>query len=439
MTYHTSFVLCFISTTTPRTRSLISQPTVMSHTITTVRTIKPKKERGENKPAHWVDEKPSKFQNPWDSWHLYAPMERIWPYLVFNTFHPTYPNSEKVNLAMVKEPTWGFDKEGESQDKIKSTWLGHACFLIELPCNPGEPRGARVLFDPVFSKRCSANQVVGPKRYTPAPCKIEEIPDIDAIIISHDHYDHMDIATLLSLFQRNPKPHVFAPLGNGPFFEKQIKAPPGHVHILDWWESRRVEIPLSIDDPVAFQTRIRVLSFDVTCTPGQHFTGRTLTDGYQTLWSTWVLESPPNTAVNVNEETASNDTSCTKREGVKVFFGGDTGYRSVPDGKDEDQMPTCPVFREIGEIFGGFDFAMLPIGAYLPRKVMSPIHCGPQDSVRIFLDLRAKKALGMHWGTWILTTEDVDEPPRKLAEECKKIGIKNGDFGVCDIGETTFW
>lgn len=81
-----------------------------------------------------------------------------------------------------------------------------------------------------------------------------------------------------------------------------------------------------------------------------------------------------------------------------MFFAGDTGYRSVQDGQDEDKVPTCPVFKEIGEHFGGFDFAMIPIGAYLPRSFMSPIHCAPQDSVRLFKDVRAKKAVGMHWG-----------------------------------------
>ncbi|GLB43039.1 putative beta-lactamase superfamily domain containing protein [Lyophyllum shimeji] len=125
--------------------------------------------------------------------------------------------------------------------------------------------------------------------------------------------------------------------------------------------------------------------------------------------------------------------------GVKVFFGGDTGYRAVLDGQDEDNVPVCPAFKEIGEKFGGFDFAMISIGAYMPRQLMSSIHCAPQDSTRPFKDIRAKRALGMHWGTWVLTTEDVLDPPKRLAEECKKVGIEDGAFRVCEIGETCFF
>ncbi|KAF8331153.1 hypothetical protein F5887DRAFT_1081400 [Amanita rubescens] len=126
-------------------------------------------------------------------------------------------------------------------------------------------------------------------------------------------------------------------------------------------------------------------------------------------------------------------------ETVKIYFAGDTGYRAVVDGEDEDKFPHCPAFREIGEVFSGFDFAMIPIGAYRPRQVMSPIHCAPQDSVRLFKDIRARKALGMHWGTWILTTEPVDEPPRLSRAECTKLGIPHRDFDICHIGETWFF
>ncbi|KAF6743070.1 hypothetical protein DFP72DRAFT_756445, partial [Ephemerocybe angulata] len=118
-------------------------------------------------------------------------------------------------------------------------------------------------------------------------------------------------------------------------------------------------------------------------------------------------------------------------------FGGDTGYRSVMDHQKEDEVPVCPAFKEIGKVFGSFDLALIP--AYMPRQFMSPIHCAPQDSVRVFTDINAKKALGMHWATWVLTTEDVFEPPKKFAEEAQKIGIPDNDFTVCEIGETRFY
>ncbi|KIL60779.1 hypothetical protein M378DRAFT_167757 [Amanita muscaria Koide BX008] len=374
---------------------------------TSVTNLPPKKPKLDGIPAHWADDVPSKFQNPWDSWRSYPPADRIVPYMAFTVKNPTYPNPQKVPLAPVRAPNWYEYQKEEMKPKIKSTWLGHACFLLELPTTESNRRGARILFDPVFSKRCSSSQVVGPKRYTPAPCKIEDTPDIDAIVISHDHYDHMDADTLKNIYERPHKPLVFAPLGNEHFLKTVAKAPKENVHIMDWWESKHVEVKLPSS----------TFSFDVTCTPCQHFTGRTLWDDFQTLWSSWAVESA----------------------GVKVYFAGDTGYRAVGDGEDEDRVPTCPVFREIGCVFGSFDFAMIPIGAYQPRKVMSPIHCAPQDSVRIYQDINARKALGMHWGTWMLTTEPVDEPPKKLAEACKKAGIPDGDFTVCDIGETRFW
>ncbi|KAF8636322.1 hypothetical protein AX17_003631 [Amanita inopinata Kibby_2008] len=410
----------------------------MTSITRTVVNLEPRKPRGKGKPAHWVDEKPTKFVNPWDSWRLYPAQDRIIPYMLFTTTHPRYPQADKVPLVPIKTPTWG---ENEKEEMIKSTWLGHACFLLELPAKPGEPRGARILFDPVFSKRCSSNQLVGPKRYTPAPCKINDIPDFDVIVISHNHYDHMDSYTLRTLFERPQKPHIFAPLGNASFL-KSIKIPKDHIHILDWWDSKRVEVKIPYTENVPDE--LATLTFDLTCTPGQHFTGRTLWDDFKTLWSTWVIESPsPSTSTSTTGKlnATSDKDGAASREGVKIFFGGDTGYRAVTGekGEDVDSLPTCPAFKEIGEVFGGFDFAMIPIGAYEPRKVMSPIHCAPQDSVCIFKDIRARKALGMHWGTWILTTEEVTEPPNKLAEECEKAGIETGDFGVCDIGETRFW
>ncbi|KAK0215407.1 hypothetical protein IW262DRAFT_1299675 [Armillaria fumosa] len=135
------------------------------------------------------------------------------------------------------------------------------------------------------------------------------------------------------------------------------------------------------------------------------------------LWSSWAVEG----------------------EGKKVYFAGDTGYRSVKDGEDEEGRPVCPAFKEIGEHFSGFDLAMIPIGAYESRWFMSTIHCAQQDSVRTFQDIRAKKADVMHRGTWILTTEEVTEPPKRLAEECQKNGINDGDFLVSDIGETKYF
>ncbi|KAF8989704.1 beta-lactamase superfamily domain-containing protein [Cyathus striatus] len=303
---------------------------------------------------------------------------------------------------------------------IKSTWLGHACFFIEYPSRIGQSRGVRILYDPVFSDRCSPSQLIGPKRHTPPPCKIEEIPDVDAIVISHNHYDHLDTHTIRTLFNRTRKPHIFAPLGNGSYFES-LSIPKGNTHTMDWWESKRIEVSVPSEHSANGATTVAV---DITCTPGQHATGRTLFDNFKSLWASWAVEEVPN----------SSDSS--ERPPVKTYFAGDTGYRTVLDGQNENEVPVCPAFKEIGDQFGGFDFAMIPVGAYHPRFFMSPIHCAPQDSVRLFQDIRAKRALGMHWGTWILTSEDPLEPPKRLREECQRAGIEENAFNVCDIGQT---
>ncbi|KAG5641517.1 hypothetical protein DXG03_004833 [Asterophora parasitica] len=380
-----------------------------------VTNIAPKKAspEGNVKPDHWDDAHCSGFNNPWPSWRT----TNVKDFLNLVSTMPSFPKVSKdtSKLIPIRKPTWGA-VEGKANDKIISTWLGHACFLIELPSRSDSgARGARILFDPVFSDRCSPSQWIGPKRFTPPPCKIEDIPEVDAIVISHNHYDHLDTHTIGVLSKRPRMPHFFAPLGNGSFF-KSMGIPHTHVHMMDWWDSKRIEV-------TAQQHKVTV---DITCTPAQHFTGRSLFDRFKTLWASWVVE-----------EVVSADAA--ERPAVKVFFGGDTGYRAVLDGQDEDTLPVCPAFKEIGERFGGFDFAMIPIGAYKPRQFMSPIHCAPQDSVRLFKDIRAKRALGMHWATWVLTSEDVFEPPRRLAEESKKIGIEDGAFGVCEIGETTFF
>ncbi|KAF8907145.1 Metallo-hydrolase/oxidoreductase [Mucidula mucida] len=310
------------------------------------------------------------------------------------------------NIVPVRKPTWGWDVEEKAAEKqMKATWLGHACFLLELSS------GVRILFDPVFSDRCSPSQLMGPKRFTDAPCTIEEIPPVDAIVISHNHYDHLDTHTITTLFKTSKRmPHIFAPLGNEHYFSS-LGILKTHFHTLDWWQKAELTVPSAKDSSITD-------TLTLTCTPAQHRTGRGILDQLKTLWSSWVVT-----------------TSASKN----IFFAGDTGYRYVPDGADENEMPYCPAFEEIGERFGEMEMAMIPIGAYEPRWFMSPMHCAPQDSVRVFRDVRAKRAVAMHWGAWVLTTEDVLEPPRKLKEECKKLGIEDGVFTVCDIGETTFF
>lgn len=202
---------------------------------------------------------------------------------------------------------------------------------------------------------------------------------------------------------------------------------------LDWWDERDVVLPspsASASAPDSTGETLKVdaespssderITAKIGCLPCQHTSNRGLTDRSLTLWSGWSVESG----------------------GKKVYFAGDTGYRTVPydsDGKGDEYMPSCPAFEQIGEFRGNppFDLGLIPIGAYEPRWIMSPMHADPRDAVNIFIDTRCKKALGMHWGTWVLTEEDVMEPPEKLREALTAKGIApTGVFDVLKIGES---
>ncbi|KAF9270431.1 Metallo-hydrolase/oxidoreductase [Marasmius fiardii PR-910] len=401
------------------------------------------------KPDHWATNKGDYFVNPWPSYVPFSWRDgRAWFDMLTKQPQPSKDTKISQKIPVVK-PTWGIstsatDDGGEDKNlgKLKATWLGHACFLVELPAVSPFPRGPRILFDPVFSDRCSPFQHLGPKRFTPPPCPVEEIPEVDAIVISHNHYDHLDTPTITILFSRARKPHIFAPLGNESYFQSLPCIPAGHSHTLDWWDSRRVEVGFDLPDTMSTRnTNIEAhkltAKFDVTCTPGQHRTGRGLLDHFKSLWAGWVVETVP--PVTGGEQQSPEPKLERSKEGRKVYFAGDTAYRSVLEGQDEDKVPVCPAFKEIGERWGGFDLALLPIGAYEPRSIMSRVHCAPQDSVRIFQDIRAKRAIGMHWGTWVLTTEGIHEPPERLLAECRKADIEEGVFRLCEIGETLFY
>lgn len=211
---------------------------------------------------------------------------------------------------------------------------------------------------------------------------MDTIPEVDVIVISHNHYDHMDETTIRSLRERH-NPHFFAPLNNDDAFVS-FNVAPTHFHCLDWWDDSDISVALPTLSSNGQGGPKVTATFRLTCTPAQHQTARGLFDRFHTLWSSWAVEEvvPENSG----------------RKGFKLWFGGDTGYRHVEEGQDENTVPYCPAFKEIGDKFGGIDLGLIPIGAYNPRHVMSSWHASPSDSVRIFQDIKAKKAIGMHWG-----------------------------------------
>lgn len=326
-------------------------------------------------------------------------------------FKPVPPRDQ---LVAIQKPDWGAGKDG-----LKATWIGHASFLVETSASEGAERGVRVLFDPVFSERTSPVSFAGPKRYTPTPCTLDELPDVDLVVISHDHYDHMDSDTLLKCYaRRKENVHFLVALGNARRL-RGFGIGAEAVTEIDWWEGVQVDVP-------------GVGSVAMTCTPSQHISGRGIMDHGSTLWCSWVLEAG-----------AQGNTSATAglSPSKKVFFAGDTGYRYVPKEAKESDMPSCPAFKEIGEAFGGFNLSLLPIGLYSPRHLLSPIHCNPEDALCLHKDLKSRKSIGMHYGTVrggiSQYFEEVTEPPRRFKEACEKDGkIWAEELGLIDVGET---
>ena len=369
----------------------------------TIETLSPKREIP-SCPSHHVGSPPTSFSNPWPSFHKHTPLDALITSRTNRNFHPV-PSSRK-DLVKVRSPDWGSSNTSD----LRATWIGHATFLIETPIESQSKRGVRVLFDPVFSERTSPVTFAGPKRYTPTPCTLEEVPEVDLVVISHDHYDHMDSDTLRKIYNRRQQHvHFFVPLGNASRLTG-FGIPKENVTQMDWWQHVRVGVA-------------GIGSVDLTCTPSQHFSGRGLFDQGSTLWSSWVLET---TAGGLSRN---------------IFFAGDTGYRYVPEGAKDEDVPCCPVFEEIATIFNQIDLSLLPIGLYSPRHFCSPVHCNPEDALCLHKLLRSKRTIGMHYGTvrggLSQYFEEVTEPPRRFQEAVELAGLKWGqEVGLIDVGET---
>jgi L-ascorbate metabolism protein UlaG (beta-lactamase superfamily) len=253
--------------------------------------------------------------------------------------------------------------------RIQVTWIGHSTFLIQTA-------GLNLLTDPLFAERTSPVPFAGPRRQAPPGLLLGQLPQIHAVLVSHDHYDHLDAAAVKHLGNR---PRYFVPLGLTPWFNRKGIT---NVVELDWWETADLG-PLRLH-----------------CVPAQHASRRTPFDENLTLWSGWVVEGP-----------AGN-----------IMFTGDTGYAAH--------------FREIGERLGPMRLSLIPIGGYRPRWFQGHIHANPPEAVRIHQDLRSQQSIGMHWGTFNYTDEPMAEPPLYLAKALKEAGIPPEKFVVFKIGET---
>lgn len=250
------------------------------------------------------------------------------------------------------------------------TWLGHAAFIIRVG-------GKTILTDP-YLQRTAGPFGLGPKRFVESPLNGKELPKADIMLVSHNHYDHLDAKTIAE-YPYKAETQVIVPLGLGSFFSKR-----GYQKVLeqDWWDSWKLD------------------NFTITTLPAVHFSGRGLGDGNKTLWASFAIDSGQQ----------------------KLWFSGDTARGEV--------------FKEIGERMDGFDYALIAIGAYEPQVIMQNVHITPEEAVEITQTIGAKKAIGMHWGTIMLTTEDPFEVPERFYQAAIDQGFGKDNAIVMKIGET---
>ena len=416
-----------------------------SHNTVTLLTSRNPSPSSSTPPSHHIGTPPTHFQNPWPSFSKKSLLDFFSTRFSSNRNFVPVP-STRDELVKVREPDWGasLDPTGTG---LKATWIGHASWLLETGTTGSASRGVRILCDPVFSERTSPVQWTGPKRYTPTPCTVAELPEVDAVVISHNHYDHLDFGTIKELYtkQQGRVPHVFCALGNKQWFlDAGVGITKEDVTELDWWEGGLLEVA-------------DVGKVELWSVPCQHNSARSGWDQNRTLWCSWVIKECGDEGGQVISDSVPTavPTSHTAQTSSprSLYFAGDTAYRSVtsasPTPAEEASAPHCPAFSEIGNVFGPFDLALLPIGLFMPRNIMSSVHCSPEDSACVHVDIKAKRSLGMHYGTVrggiSGQYEDVRVPPRRWREACEERGWKwrgegqeDGDWeaGLCDVGET---
>lgn len=315
-------------------------------------------------------------------------MKHILAFIVISFFCSSYAGAQTYKNTNEQENgktfgqlmTWVLDGE-KSPEKVEiesstqwqelaptqtnyAVWIGHATYLI----NNGD---INILTDPIFSKRASPVGFAGPKRMIPPAMTLNDLPKIDAVVVSHNHYDHLDIWSLKKLFKLNSETIFLVPTGDK---KRLVKAGIRNVVEMNWWDI------------------FRVSNTEFHFTPVQHWSKRGLFDRNKSLWGGWFIKS--------------NDLS--------LYHAGDTGYSSD--------------FKTTYERLGAPDYSFIPIGAYDPRWFMKDSHVNPEEAVQIALDLKTPHSFGMHWGTFTLTDEPVLEPPARLKEALKKQNLESDFF-----------
>jgi L-ascorbate metabolism protein UlaG (beta-lactamase superfamily) len=299
-------------------------------------------------------------------------------------FNPDSPNEDQSLVEVLKwrlgatSIAWPDSLPATPQDRppmrikdgdCRVSFVGHASFLIQI-------EGLNILLDPVWSARASPLKFAGPARHASPGIAFDNLPPIDAVLVSHNHYDHMDVATL-ARFWRRDKPRIIAPLGNDAIIRSADASIV--VEVGDWGDSFR------LNDRVVVQLR-----------RAHHWSARGIKDRRHALWSAFVIDEP----------------------GGGIYFVGDTGFG---DGS---------TFRDVRRAHPRLRLALLPIGAYEPRWFMKTQHMNPAEAVEAFRLCGAKQAIGHHWGTFRLADEGYDDPPRKLTEALSRTGLASQTFST---------
>jgi len=320
----------------------------------------------EKKPFHHLPD--GTFRNPEGSPKLTFP--RKWSFSKFNK------EKKKLDMTVPKEHVLDKRKVLNDLERYKDddyiSWIGHATYLIKLGTTT-------IITDPVFSKNAGP-LVFGPKRFTEAALKLNEIPKTDLFLLTHNHYDHQDMSTIRRFPFKDAK--VLVPLKLGKYFTRyRFK----DVNEMDWYD----EIIVNED-------------LIVTLLPAVHWSKRGLTDANKTLWGNFLIEY----------------------KNKKILFACDTGYGNI--------------YKELGNKYGPIDLTMINIGAYnfKPMFEKSIYHTTPEEALNVAQDLKSKKVLGMHWGTFVLSLEPIMEPPVRFKNNAEKYGFKKEDAILFKIGET---
>ena len=319
------------------------------------------------------------FHNPFPEFKFLSPYE-LYRFLLREKDNTNLPSKESEidkNLPFKKN----FDDVSTSaQNSV--TWIGHASCLLKMA-------GSFVLTDPVFSEHCSAVQLnlsKKTKRFRQPGLNIEEIEEVDAVVISHNHYDHLDYNSVLAIKKKFPNSVWFVPLGLKTWF-RSSGITDEKIHEMNWWEEK------------SYTFKKGELTF--TCLPAQHWSMRTGLDRNYSLWCGWRIKSSDK----------------------NVYFAGDTGYNDR-------------IFKQIGQHFGPFDLSLIPIGAYEPRKYLKCQHVNPEEAVLVHQEVKSKWSLGIHWGTFQLGYEHYMAPPKDLKDALNKANVQEEAFVTFQHGES---